>query len=441
MPLRNLTILCMAMAFSLICYKTAVRNRFAAMIGDSIQVIENEYVEEVDAEKLFEDAMRGMVSGLDEYSSFIMQSDFAEFQESLDQEFGGIGIMVEIPIDSKRITVISPVVDTPAYRAGLRAGDVIHEIDGNSTEGMTLKESVKLMRGPVGETIDLKIRHAGERQIRSFSIAREVIPIDSVLGDTRAVGGAWNFFLEDQPNVGYIRITSFGEQTANELRVALRQYETHPIDALILDVRNNAGGLLSTAVELCDMFVSGGKIVSIRGRDGVARDIYNARKETVIPVDVPMAILVNGYSASASEILSACLQDNDRAVVVGERSFGKGTVQNVITMQGGRSALKLTTASYWRPSGQNIHRRREATEDDMWGVRPSDGALVPLTDEQFAQVLNVRRQRDVVLVGDESTDLLPPLEEWTEPKPDPQVGRAVDLLLEPPAAIQPAEAA
>lgn len=430
MPIRNLTILCIAMVFSLLCYKQAVRNHYASMIGESLQIIQEEYVEEVDSEQLFEDAMKGMVSGLDDYSSFIVQSDFAQFQESLDQEFGGIGIMVEIPPESDRITIISPVVDTPAFREGLRAGDVIYEIDGNDTTDMSLKESVKLMRGPIGEPIDLKIRHAGSQKLADYSIERAVIPIDSVLGDTREVGGDWNFYLEKQPNIGFIRLTSFGEMTADELRGALRQYETHPVDAIILDVRNNAGGLLGTAVELCDMFVPGGKIVSTRGRDGKERDAYYAREGVEIPADLPMAILINGFSASASEILAACLQDHNRAIVVGERSFGKGTVQNVISMQGGRSALKLTTASYWRPSGRNIHRREDATEEDEWGVKPDTDCVVKLTEEQFTEVLKIRRQRDVVLVGDEEHDRLPPLEEWTEPQPDPQVQRAVELLLQ-----------
>ena len=430
MPIRNLTVLCIAMVLSLLCYKKAVRNHYASMIGESLQIIQDEYVEEVDPEQLFEDAMKGMVSGLDDYSSFIVRSDYAQFQESLDQEFGGIGIMVEIPPDSDRITIISPVVDTPAYHAGLRAGDVIHEIDGHDTTEMTLKDSVKLMRGPIGAPIDLKIRHAGSQDLVAYSIERAVIPIDSVLGDTREVGGKWNFYLEDHPNIGYIRLTSFGEMTADELRKAMRQYETHPVDAIILDVRNNAGGLLGTAVELCDMFVAGGKIVSTRGRDGRDRDAYYAREGVAVPEDMPMAILINGLSASASEILAACLQDHNRAIVVGERSFGKGTVQNVITMQGGRSALKLTTASYWRPSGRNIHRGKDATDEDEWGVTPDTDCIVKLNDEQFTEVLKIRRQRDIVLFGDEGHDLLPPLEEWTEPQPDPQVEKAVELLLQ-----------
>ena len=429
MPLRNLILLCFALTFSLACYKKAVRNHYARWIGESIQIIQNEYVEEVEPQKLFEDAMQGMVSGLDQYSNFIVKSDYAQFQESLDQEFGGIGIVVEVSQKTKRLTVMSPVVNTPAYRAGLRAGDTIMEIDGNDTEGMTLKDSVGLMRGKPGTTIELKIRHAGEREIRTFEIARAIIPIDSVLGDTRREDNTdWNYFLEDHPDIGYIRLTTFGEMSTEELQAALRQYETHPVKALILDVRNNAGGLLSTAVELCDMFIAEGKIVSTRGRDGVDREAYYARGATVLPTDLPMAVLTNGFSASASEILAACLQDHDRAVVVGERSYGKGTVQNVITMEGGRSALKLTTASYWRPSGQNIHRFEDATEEDEWGVRPNKGLEVPLTDEEFADVLAARRQRDVVLVGDEVDVLLPPIEEWVEPKPDPQLQRAVEYL-------------
>lgn len=428
MPLRNLMTLCIAAAVSLACYQKAVRNRHAAIIGESMRIIEQQYVEEVEADELFENAMRGMVSGLDPYSSFISSEDLEQFQESLDQEFGGIGIVVELSPETNRLTVMSPVIGTPAYRAGLRAGDTIMEVEGEDTEGMTLKESVGLMRGPPGTTVTLVIRHAGETRTERHVIERAVIPIESVLGDTRKPDGSWNFYLEEDPDIGFIRLTTFGEQTVDELESALKQYRRHPVDALILDVRSNAGGLLSTAVELCDMFIDSGKIVSTRGRDGIDRDAYYASDKTAIPTDLPMVLLVNEYSASASEILAACLQDHGRAAIVGERTYGKGTVQNVISMQGGRSALKLTTASYWRPSEQNIHRSTDATEDDPWGVMPNDGLRVELTDEEFAAVVIARRERDIVLVGDEGEELLPPLEEIAEPATDPQLQRALEYL-------------
>ena len=178
------------------------------------------------------------------------------------------------------------------------------------------------------------------------------------------------------------------------------------------------------------MFVPSGKIVSIQGRHDSNDKHYYARNETAVPLDLPIVVMTNNFSASASEILAACLQDHDRASVVGERSFGKGTVQNVIEMQGGQSALKLTTASYWRPSGQNIHRHKEATDEDSWGVSPNEGMDVPLEEADQEKVIERMRSRDVVIVGDEPEGPMPPVEEWSVPATDPQIERAVEVLKE-----------
>ncbi|MCO6456101.1 MAG: S41 family peptidase [Pirellulaceae bacterium] len=394
MPQRNLAVILLVGVASILCHQKAPASRYVRTLSHAMGIIHGLYVEDVPSQQLFEDAMAGMVGGLDPYSAFITTDSFQQFQESLDQEFGGIGIVVEGPPRTERLTIVTPIVNTPAYEAGLQAGDVILEVDGTTTEGMRVDEAVTLMRGPRGQAVELLVRHSDGGEPRSYSLKRDLIPIESVLGDTRTVDGDWDFHLEEDPRLAYVRVTSFGEHTARDLAAALES--CGPVQGLILDLRGNAGGLLKSAVETCDMFIDQGDIVSTRGRGGVVRQRYEATRKLRLPREVPIVVLTNRGSASASEIVAACLKDHDRAKVVGERSWGKGTVQNIIELEGGRSALKLTTASYWRPNGHNIHRTSEATEDDEWGVRPSEGFEVRMTDEQLRQAVAVRRRRDIV---------------------------------------------
>lgn len=397
MPLRNLVIIIFAGIISLACYHKLPDSRIAAIVAETMQIVSNEFYEPVDSRELFEGAMNGMVQRLDPYSSYIGPQDFRQFQESLDQEFGGIGIVVELNPATEQLTVMSPLVGTPAYKAGIVAGDVILEIDGVNTRGMQLKDAVTLMRGKPGTPVKLALSRSGQPQPLKFTIERAVIPIESVLGDTRHTDGSWDFHLQEDPRIGYIRLTTFGEHTAEELQETLA-FKDRKVEALILDLRNNAGGLLTAAVETCDMLIDDnrfdGRIVTTRGRGGTMKGEFTASPKTAFDPRVPMVVLVNRYSASASEIVAACLQDHQRAIVVGQRTWGKGTVQNVITLEGGKSALKLTTATYWRPSNQNIHRSIDAGEDEEWGVRPDKGFEVVLSDEQLEKVLRNRRQRD-----------------------------------------------
>lgn len=435
MPLRNLVIIVVAAVISLTCYYKAERDQYVSTINEALHIISQNYVEEVEPRKLFEGAMDGMVQKLDPYSNYISPDDFRQFQESLDQEFGGIGIVVELNPESKRLTVMTPLVNTPAYEAGLRAGDVILRIDGRDTQDMSLKDAVGVMRGKPGTPVRLLIGHIGEEEPVEYTVNRAIIPIESVMGDTHAADGSWNYFLENHPRISYIRVTTFGEHTVDELRKALTPLNGKT-DALILDLRNNAGGLLGAAVETCDMFIDdshyGGRIVSTIGRDGVTKSEYPASDATAIDRQIPMVVLVNRFSASASEIVAACLQDHQRAVVIGERTWGKGSVQNVIHLEQGRSALKLTTATYWRPSGQNIHRKKDAPETEQWGVRPDEGFEVKLTDEEFEQVFTARRRRDVIRSNVTAPADVVDAEDEAEPTDpavvDPQLRRAVEYL-------------
>lgn len=428
MPLRNFVVICLAAVLAVLCYQRADRNRYAGTLAEAMNLITNEYVEEVEPSKLFKGAMDGIVGQLDRYSGYTSPEDFEQLQEDLQGEFGGIGIMVRIDPESTRLMVLSPLVGAPAHKAGLKAGDTILEIGGKDTKGMTFQDSVGLMRGKKGTSVQLKVQHAGENQPFDVTLVRDTIPIESVLGDSRRPDGGWSFRLSDKPKIGYIRIAQFDEHTTRDTHNALHQLlENGDLKGLVLDLRGNAGGLLDAAVEICDMFLESGVIVTTRGRSGDIRSQEDAQPGVLVQADVPLAILVNQDSASASEIVAACLQDHQRAKVVGQRTWGKGTVQHVIDLEGGRrGALRLTVASYWRPSKKNIHKLRDAKEEDDWGVRPDPGLEVSITVEQLENLFKVRQQRDLPSVT-------PTTGEQPDERPallsvDPQLKKAVEAL-------------
>jgi carboxyl-terminal processing protease len=402
MPRRNLLILCISALVSLACYRQALMSHYGATLTEALGIIDRDYIDPVDSRVLFEGAMDGMVGQLDPYSGYTPPDEYNQFQQTMDGEFGGIGIIVEVNQETGMLTVLSPLVGTPAYEAGLKSGDVILAIDGTEVKDVPLTDAVKLMRGEVGTLVRVRIQHENRPGPVEYELQRASIPIESVLGDARRQDGTWVFRLVDRPSIGYIRIVNFAEKTEDELREALASYQQRgqEIDGLILDLRGNAGGLLTAAIETCDAFLDSGEIVTTRGRDKVVMDRYSASLGTQLPDDVPLVILIDKYSASASEIVAACLQDHERAIVVGQRSWGKGTVQNVRPLEGGKSALRLTIGSYWRPSGQDIHKRKDAQESDAWGVRPDPGQEVNPTNQELETFVLARRRRDVTSYED-----------------------------------------
>ena len=403
MPRRNVYLLLSIALISLVCYQkadSAYRSRYGRMTDTIVRVmqqIDQNYVEEVDDRKLFEGALNGIVGQLeDPYSAYEPPQQAAEFRQHLDQKFGGIGIQVTLDQTSKRLTVASPMIGTPAYEAGILAGDTIMKIDGEDTAGMNTEDALRLLRGDPGQAVRLTVLHAGQNAAVDVDLTRAVINVPSVLGDSHDAASRWQFSLQSNPEIGYVRITTFGDQTQGELEQALAWLSDHHAKALILDLRGNAGGFLKTAVGACDFFVRSGRIVSTRGRDKQRnREDFQASGKARY-TQWPMAVLVDHQTASASEIVAACLQDHGLAIVVGERTWGKGTVQNVIPLENGKSQLKLTVATYWRPSGKNIHRLHDAKESDDWGVQPNAGYDVKLTPEQMQRVIVERHQRDVL---------------------------------------------
>jgi carboxyl-terminal processing protease len=362
---------------------------------DTFQQVERNYVKDVDRRELLQAAIEGMMTKLDPYSSYISPEEMAKFSETVDQEFGGIGIQVHIDERTHRLTVMSPLPGTPAYRAGILAGDIIMEIDGKSTEHFTTDKAVDLLKGKPGLPVKLGVLHTGTNKKEQVSLVRDVIHVATVLGDHYKPDGSWDFMIDKQNKIGYVRLTHFSRHSSIELEKAVNQLLEEGMRGMVLDLRFDPGGLFTQATEIADMFIEGGTIVSTKGRN-TPDHTWEAKKEGTFP-NFPMAVIVNHYSASASEIVAACLQDHHRAVIVGERSWGKGSVQNVIELDNGSSALKLTTASYHRPSGKNIHRFPGATESDAWGVMPDSGFEVKFTPRETREYLETyRRDRDIL---------------------------------------------
>jgi carboxyl-terminal processing protease len=313
------------------------------LFGDVFERIRADYVEEVKDKDMIEAAIRGMLSSLDPHSSYLSADEFKNMQVQTKGEFGGLGI--EVTLDNGLVRVVSPIDDTPAAKAGLKSGDYITHIDGEQVLGMTLSEAVDKMRGPVGTKIKLTIAREGADAPFDVELTRATIKIKSVRH--RAEG-----------DVGYIRITQFNEQTDVGLKLAVEDLKKQlgsKLKGYVLDLRNNPGGLLDQAVAVSDAFLNQGEILQTRGRDNRDTQRYNATRGDVID-GMTLVVLINGGSASASEIVAGALQDHKRAVVVGTKSFGKGSVQTVIPI-GTDGALRLTTARYYTPSGRSIQAK------------------------------------------------------------------------------------
>ncbi|WP_319522648.1 S41 family peptidase [uncultured Desulfosarcina sp.] len=311
------------------------------LFSDVIELVQKNYVDEVDTQKMIEAAIQGMVHSLDPHSSLLPPDALKELQIDTHGEFTGIGI--HVTMRNNLVTVISPIEGTPAYRAGIKAGDKIVKVDGTPTED--LRDAVKRMRGPKGTTVEITILRQGASEPLEFSLVRDVIPIYSVKAQLL------------KPGYGYVWITNFRENTTGDLIEALDAMESAeaPMKGLILDLRDNPGGILNQAIEVSDLFLEDGEILSIKGRDGRNTKVFKAHADDV-KREYPIVVLINGGSASASEIVAGALQDQKRALILGTTSFGKGSVQTVETLRDGYG-LKFTIARYYTPSGRSIQAK------------------------------------------------------------------------------------
>jgi carboxyl-terminal processing protease len=378
------------------------------LFGDVFERVRADYVEKPDDSKLIESAINGMLAGLDPHSSYMDPKSFRDMQVQTRGEFGGLGI--EVTMEDGLIKVVAPIDETPAAKAGVMANDIITHLDDEAVQGLTLNQAVEKMRGPVNTQIRLKIMRKGQDKPTEVSITRDIIRV-------RAVRSR----LED--DVGYVRVSQFNEQTTENLRKALTELSAQvPGDKLkgfIIDLRNNPGGLLDQAISVSDSFLEKGEIVSTRGRNAEETQRFNARSGDLAK-NKPVIVMINGGSASASEIVAGALQDHKRATVIGTRSFGKGSVQTIIPLGAGSGALRLTTARYFTPSGKSIQAKGITPDIEVLQDVPEE--LKARTDTKGESSLRGHLKAD----GDEQTgsqSYIPP-----DPKNDKALKTALDLI-------------
>jgi carboxyl-terminal processing protease len=384
--------------------------------NEVLDMVQKNYVDQVDSSSLIQGAINGMIKTLDPHSAFMTPDVYKGLEEETQGHFGGIGI--EITLVKDVLTVVSPIEDTPAYKAGVKAGDQIIKIDGKTTKDISMMEAVKKLRGKKGTKVTITITREGTIKPRNIVLTRAEIQVQSVKAK-----------IFDN-NIGYIRISSFNEKTAADLRKALTDVKakSNPLHGLVLDLRNDPGGLLNQAIEVSDMFLRSGIIVSTRGRMKSMETKMQARDDGTREVTVPMVVLVNEGTASAAEIVAGALQDNGRALIVGTQTFGKASVQTVIRLEDG-SALKLTTARYYTPKGRSIQAE---------GIKPDLIVKLkkPLTDTADSQSDEMMREKDleghILPAGEEDREIedrkTDSSKEMDDLDKDNQVRTAVDIL-------------
>lgn len=336
--------------FSITVYAKSPDYKELRLFRDVMGIVQKNYVKEVTDKELIQGAINGMLQSLDPHSSFLTEDLFKELQDETKGEFGGLGI--EITLENGALTVVSPIEDTPAYKAGLKPGDKIVKIDGESTKNITLLQAVKKMRGPKGTDVNITIAREGLRKFKDYTITRDIIHVKSVKKQAL------------EPDYPYVRIVNFQESTDTDLKAAIDQLAKEgKVKGIILDLRSNPGGLLDQAVKVSNLFIDKGLIVYTDGRVKDQRMEFRATT-TGKSYDFKVAVLINGGSASASEIVAGALQDNDRAVIFGTKSFGKASVQTIIPLDNG-SGLRLTTAYYYTPKGRHIQKKGIQPDVDL----------------------------------------------------------------------------
>ena len=455
MPQLNFRILLFAVLCCFLCSGVTIRDR---VLIESLHRIERLALVQPTEKQLFEGAMLGTFEVLerlgDDYSAYVPFAGQKEYEDNLDNRLEGIGIVYRENPVSKAVEIIYPMVDSPAWHAGIRAGDQITAIDEKKTDEIPFKEISRLIKGKLGTEVVLSVLHRNATESVDISIKRSPIQRPSIEGLSLNDDGKRNFALPTESEIAYLRITSFSDQTAAEVAEALRRILDDKKKGLILDLRGNPGGYIASCVATANFFVAPNDqydlVVSTRFRDGLIKGRYRTFKEGKF-FDPPMVVLIDGESASAAEILSACLQDYRRATIVGSRSFGKGTVQEIFDLPLQSGKFQLTDASYWRPSGRNINRVKDAGDSDEWGVSPDPEGLLPVAREQRIAQAMIRDHRANIIASDADeiiADLLKRISEevksfrsekqektaepfqlqGTAPYYDPQLEKAVEIL-------------
>ncbi len=417
---------------------------FDTLVDLRSQIIHN-YVEPVDDQKLLTGAIQGMMATLDPFSNYFSKDELARFDRAVHGQFSGVGAEFAQDPQTGSFIVVSPIEDSPALKAGMFAGDRILKIDGVTAEGLSLKDFEAKVSGAPNTELKLTVVHEGEKLPVDLTITRAVIQTLSVRGVRHTANGEWDFLIDPDHRIAYVRLSNFMENTAEEMDKAtlplIRDQQAGGLKGIILDLRFNPGGLLQAGIDVSKRFLDSGVIVSTGRPDTSKRDfVAEANGDNTYP-RVPVVVLINKYSASASEIVAGALKDHQRAVLIGERSFGKGSVQTLLKLDNGNAALKLTTQYYYLPSGRNIMHKPGAT---TWGVEPDAAFNIPLTDEENRQVLRDREASEIirhvaarVAVAGDRTDLAGAAEgdAATEPATQPmeasdrQLQRAMEILI------------
>lgn len=379
--------------------------------------VADNYVDDVEVDDLRTRAIEGMLGNLDPYTIYVPPHEQEAFDSALEGNFKGVGIQLNQREDDV-IEVVTPIDGSPAFEAGVRAGDVLLKVDDTSVQDMKLDEAIKLIQGDLGTDVTLTVRHKTGQE-ESLTMQRQEITVPMIKGFRRKADGGWDYVIHENPKIAYVRLAQFTADTASQIEDVSRELVAQGVRGLVLDLRFNPGGRLDQAVRLVDLFVEDGVIVRTKGRSRPEQVQRATSQNTITQEDLMLVVLINEHSASASEVTAGSLKDNRRAVIIGTRSYGKGSVQEVIPLDAGE--LKMTVAYYYLPSGRLVHRKPGATD---WGVEPD--IIVAMDDEAQVSMLRERREADRITGTDPTTD---PTTQPTSQMVDLQLQRAVESLV------------
>lgn len=375
-------------------------------VVDVLAEVDKHYVRELtdkDKQRLVSDMLNGGLEQLDKHSQYFDSEAYKSFESQNEGQFGGVGLMLGIDAKKNVLKVESPIPGTPAWTAGLKADDLILKIDDKSTEGMRVEDARGLIKGAPDTVVNLNVQ-TGDEKPRTVPLTRAVIAMHPVKGVSRdpADPTKWDYMVDPVDKIALVRLEGFNELTDKEMKLAVEAAKAAGAKGLVLDLRENPGGLLGQAVLVANMFIPDGTIVSTKDRNGSGKKWLADPKLVLWPTNYPLAVLVNGGSASASEIVASAIQDNKRGVVIGDRTYGKGSVQKVFPLAHGKDAVKLTCEVWMTPNNKNIHRWPDSKETDEWGVKPDAGFEVKVTDDERRQ--HAMHLRDIELVRPKAKD-------------------------------------
>lgn len=394
---------------------------FVRTLVDIYRNVDTNYVEDVERKKLETAAINGMLKSLDDYTMYVPPDKQDEFNAALDGNFKGVGVRLNVNAEGQ-IEVVTPIDDSPAWKAGILPGDIIVKVNGESVVGMRLEDVIPKVQGPSGTAVTLTVKRGKkDEQTLDIAMTRSEFQVPMIKGFGRHKDQTWDYWADHENKIAYIRLTQFTPDVGDRITAIMQQLLKEGLQGLVFDVRFNPGGRLEEAEQLIDLFVKEGVLVTVKGRNRPEQKKM-AKAEGTLP-DFPMVILSNEHSASASEVLAGALKDNHRATVVGARSYGKGSVQEVVPLDANAGELKITVAYWYLPSGKRVQRLKDATE---WGVEPD--FVVPMDDESQARLVTEQLNSERMFVSTTSPSSTQPASAPTTQPIDPQLDKAVEVI-------------